>query len=260
MAAIIRAAPIALQTRQLKRAPGLKQNSASDTAKETKSVAVPVEAFIEKPLPVIPSLKEPVVQLSTEDLVAQRQDAAQTLERESERERSRIFEAAERRGYAAGLEKGEQAAQKTILEQVERLASISSALYRSRMSVLEEAEAAAVEIVYTAICRIIGETAASRTTIINMVNQIVGTFRELDQLVVRLHPQDLELVQQICSDGAAEIDSQIALRADTSIKMGGCIVDSTIGSLDARLELQLARLSEVLLAVRENRDSVEAGI
>jgi len=38
--------------------------------------------------------------------------------------------------------------------------------------------------------------------------------------------------------------------ADPSIEMGGCIIETSAGRLDAKLETQLSRLSQALLAVR----------
>ena len=160
---------------------------------------------------------------------------------------------AEREGFAAGLEKGEEAARKAVSEQVARLASIVTSLDQARFNIVSEAEDAIVEVVYAAVCRIVGETAATRDGVIAMINQVLASFRERDQLVVNLHPQDLALIQRsFAALEVAPIDPQVRLRADPAVKCGGCIVESAAGSLDARLDTQLSRLCEVLSQVRRS--------
>ncbi|HVK95503.1 MAG TPA: FliH/SctL family protein, partial [Noviherbaspirillum sp.] len=166
--------------------------------------------------------------------------------------------AAERNGFAAGLEKGEEAASTAVAEQVARLASVSTSLYQARAGVIDSAEEMLVEIAYTAVCRIIGEAAVERNAIASMLQKVVAESRERDQLVVRLHPQDVDLVRQATDQPAAAALLQSgSLRADSSIRLGGCMVDSNSGYLDARLEVQLKNLGESLLAVRKSREKTE---
>lgn len=164
---------------------------------------------------------------------------------------------AERDGYAAGLKQGEQAAKKAVAEQIERLLSVTAALHQAKAGIIENAEDLIVEIAYAAICRIIGQAAATPAAVASMVGQLLLSLRERDQLAVRLNPQDLELVRQ--APDFVALSQQAALRADASIRLGGCIVDSDGGSLDARLETQLARLCETLLSVRASRNDAGGG-
>jgi len=162
---------------------------------------------------------------------------------------------AERRGFVTGLERGEDLAKKEVAEQLARFASIAASLNQARESVLDNAEAATVEIVYTAVCRIIGDLAVTREAVASMVNQVLRSFQQHDELVVNLNPQDLDLIQTANDPHIAALAGQCTLRADSSIRFGGCIVEGSGGTLDARLEVQLAHLRETLLAVRKNRDN-----
>lgn len=79
------------------------------------------------------------------------------------------------------------------------------------------------------------------------------TVRELLQLAagssdvsVRLHPLDLELIQQHRADDSSGFTSAVAVRwvADDRLARGDCVVESRQGEIDARLETQLARIAD----------------
>lgn len=153
---------------------------------------------------------------------------------------------AERRGYAAGYDRGEAEARRHMQSQVERFHGLAARLDEARAALLDDAEDGAVELAFVAVCRILGEQAATREGVLAMVAQCAIAVREREQVDVRLHPDDFA---QLGTEGA----QQLRFRPDPGIVMGGCVVDGANGSLDARLETQLARLAETLLTVRAAR-------
>ena len=64
------------------------------------------------------------------------------------------------------------------------------------------------------------------------------------QISVHLNPLDLDLVRGISPRGRSDVRWELV--DDTSLTRGGCVVHSDIGSLDARIETQLAALERAL--------------
>jgi flagellar assembly protein FliH len=64
------------------------------------------------------------------------------------------------------------------------------------------------------------------------------------QIVVRVHPEDLDLVR----DGAAEVLAERGARvvADAGVQRGGCLVDSEAGAVDATLAARWAQVASAL--------------
>lgn len=260
MEKIIRAPAVALETRLLRRTPAQrKQTSIAAAEIAVPSAAMPARhavnigqpAMAKEPAPEVP---EPNAHHLIEQELANarlqiEQEVAQARV-QLEQEAAALRAAAERDGYAKGMEKGELAARQAVAEQIERLESIAAGLVEARHSALSDAEEAIVEVVHTAICRIIGEVATSRSAVSGMVNQVLEAYKEHNRLVVRLHPQDMDLLQQTRETAGAH---EATWRPDPSIKLGGCIVESGTGFLDARIETQLARLGEALLSARRKR-------
>lgn len=178
------------------------------------------------------------------------QFSEQELQLRYEAELTHLRQQAESRGFSAGIEKAELRAKQVLDEQVDRLTTIMAGLQETQDRVFQHAEDAAVEVVFTAVCKIIGDAAARPDAIIGIVHRVVAACRERDQLVVRLHPQDLELVQHHLIESPTH---PLSLRADSMIQYGGCIVDAPNGSLDGQLDSQLQALRDTLLAVRKSR-------
>lgn len=168
-------------------------------------------------------------------------------------ELAKLHADAEQRGYAAGHDKGEADARRQLQAQIERFQGLAAQMAQAKARVLEDAEDGVVELVFEALCRILGEQAATQLGVQAMVNQCAPAARERENVTVRLHPDDYRLL------GPAA-PHQARFSPDPAIALGGCMVDSSTGSLDARLETQLARLAETLLAVRDARRRSEDGL
>jgi flagellar assembly protein FliH len=170
------------------------------------------------------------------------------------------FVLAENRGFESGLAKGEAAGMAALQLQAARLAAVAAALCEARAEVRADAQDMLVEIVHAATAKILGESILSREGIAGAVECTMRSFRDDEQLVVRLHPQDAQLLLQAWRGADKPSPMQATVREDPSIVLGGCIVDSARGSLDARLDTQLAALRETLLAVRRQHGGIGGAI
>jgi flagellar biosynthesis/type III secretory pathway protein FliH len=72
--------------------------------------------------------------------------------------------------------------------------------------------------------------------------------RRAAALTLRLHPEDAHYLERNRSELArcAGFECPIELLADPTVSRGGCIVESNLGELDARIETRLAELGRAL--------------
>jgi len=117
---------------------------------------------------------------------------------------------------------------------------------------LDSLELDAVELAFTAVCRMVGQAAVPRDAVAALVQEAIGRLRGSPLLRVRLHPDDLTALE------GSEIlarHPRVDWRGDTAVTAGGCLLDTEHGTLDARLDRQLARLRDlwVAAAAREER-------
>lgn len=166
---------------------------------------------------------------------------------------------AERRGYQQGLERGVREAEEAAAAQADRLARLVNAAGQARRALLAENEDMLVEIAFAAVCRMLGSHTATRAGLAAMVGQLIGS-GDWDQLVVRVHPQDVALLEQPIADGLLDGAPRMQLKGDAAIELGGCMIDGPRGTLDARLELQVQQLRAALLQVRQERARNEEAV
>lgn len=199
---------------------------------------------------------------------------------EGEAAQRAAHDAAARAGHASGLELGLAEGRARGLvegreagrEEVEAASRAAAAAVAERLAVLdrliagwpaaltqrlEAAEDDMVALSHAALCRLLGERLVTREGVAEYVREAIrrsgggslgagGTGR----LAVHVHPRDLGALRE---DGplAAWLDQHapggVLWVGDDRVALGGCLLRSPEGLVDARLETQLEALQEVLL-------------
>jgi flagellar assembly protein FliH len=180
------------------------------------------------------------------DWVAQAEAQRSAWREQAEQELRAAYGEAERRGLEDGAAQAQRVAEDLVQAQVARLQAAAAALLQAQTTLAPALQEDAVELAFTIVCRVLGEQAATRAGINAMLQVQLAALRERRDLTVRLHPADCALM------ASAEVDGGAALRyvPDTGIELGGCLIDSPAGTLDARLEYQLGQLRQALAAAR----------
>ena len=176
------------------------------------------------------------------------------------------FEIGREQGHAAGLEAGytqgciegrqtgekevrnrDSAARQAQSAQLARLDSMLRALPAQLDQRLREAEDDMVALCMTVIGRMLGEFASTVEGTKALVRQAVGELAAQPVAIIHVHPSDLVGLQAdlVWQSGIAAA-GKITWLGDPAIALGGCVVSTPQGDLDARLETQLAQLTSCL--------------
>lgn len=158
---------------------------------------------------------------------------------------------AKERGYREGYQQGEDAARKKWQAGIDGLARMLEAVAAARTAASMAAVDDTVAIAYEAVIKILGDGARSREAVAEVVESIRQSQGDGGPLVVRVGPEDYEaLVVEPEFISLEDERGRIRLVEDSRVALGGCIVETSRGSLDARLDTQLARLRDLLLDAR----------
>jgi flagellar assembly protein FliH len=183
----------------------------------------------------------------------------------------RGFEEGLERGLAQGREQGHEAGWAEVLSQargdreavalriqlLDQLLANLPPQFNERLGArLALAEEDMVALCMTVLCRFLGEGLVRREAVVSGVRQAIeqccgsGPNAALAGLLsIHVHPRALEFLQQD-PELAAWLErcglDPMPWVADPRVRLGGCIVRASQGSLDARLETQLAALRETL--------------
>jgi flagellar assembly protein FliH len=121
------------------------------------------------------------------------------------------------------------------------LATSFGAAVDRRLDLLEED---AIQLAYSAVCRILGEQRGTREGVLRLVHAAISQLRGRRLLRVRLHPADLQSLH-VAGDESKARWPQVDWIGDDAVEAGGCLLDTDAGTLDARLETQLAELLDL---------------
>jgi len=137
--------------------------------------------------------------------------------------------AARREGFEAGRQEG--------------LATVTELLVRARAQAWQRAASADAELRQLAVRiaeKILGrELAQSPEAVVDVVRTALAAAATRKHIVVRVHPDDVAAVR------AAR--AELTVHADPGVARGGCLVDTEVGTIDARLDVQLAAIERALV-------------
>lgn len=161
--------------------------------------------------------------------------------------------------YQNGYRDGSAMMRATVNEQVERLTkwieSLTEEFARTRADWFAENEKQAVELVCAALEQILGERPPVRSYIERALSEAFDQLGSGDRATIRCHPKDLEFVEKTFKRPLEEFTGfrKIRVVPDDQIGIGGCLVETELGIVDARIEKQLAILKSVLMQHASSR-------
>lgn len=154
-------------------------------------------------------------------------------------------EEARRLGFEAGLADGRHAA---LCQERDRLGELGAsllALERLRGDIVRASEADLLELAVRIAEVVVRERIArDDAVVVRALGVAVADVPHAESFTVRCHPDDEPKV----AAALASTEGSHSIRADASVARGGCLVESSAGDVDVRIETQLRILEHELLS------------
>lgn len=168
--------------------------------------------------------------------------------------RHKIEQEAAEAGHRQGFAAGEAAARGEVAEAVTALAELHEAAKAALQRGLEDLEGVAVQIAFEAVAKVLGQELSQAEGVMALIREVASRAREQAVLTVRLGAKDYGLIQEYREALSQSLNGvRVDLVSDTRIAFGGCVVESDSGTLDGRLEVQLRRLKDAMVAAYQQR-------
>jgi len=181
--------------------------------------------------------------------------------------RQQLFAEAQQEGFAAGyqdgLEKGRNEGLSTYEEKIEKAGKIIKRAEIERKERILDSEPYLIDLAIEIAQKIIHrEVSQDRSLIVEMVKETLKLSSELKEIAICVHPEDFELVKSRTEELRALVSSQanLIVLPDYSIEWGGCIIRTSLGNLDARIDIQLEEVRKVLMDALKGCDEDQRGI
>lgn len=156
-------------------------------------------------------------------------------------------------GYSEGYDRGKQVAteemQGILLTAVEKSEHIIAMAEQEARDSILAAEKQLIEIALSVARKILArEIEENPMVVLPIVKKALEKVNDQDQIVVKVHPDDYALVLQARRDLQMILGQEQALTIshDHTLEVGSCMIESSNGTVDARVNTQFAVLEKAL--------------
>ncbi|GGH17599.1 FliH/SctL family protein [Paenibacillus segetis] len=167
-----------------------------------------------------------------------------------------LIEAIKSEGFSQGFEEGKIQAEQTLRDKINEMMAEASAVleeaYIEKGRIIQEAEPFLVELS----CAIAEKIIAKQLDLdpeytLELIKGNLSRKREQGILTLCVSPSQFSFVQAAREELSLAIDSQAELQIlpDPTVKDHGCVIRSSFGSVDARVDTQLAEIKKELLRI-----------
>lgn len=155
------------------------------------------------------------------------------------------FSQGSQEGLAAGLE---EAQSQISLARIQADEILQNAKQQTN-KMYQTAEVQIIDIALTIARKVLKrEIDENPMTILPIVKEALGKVLDQDTIVVRVNPDDIELLEHARRDLQNMIggEKQLSIVADPGISPGGCMLDTKCGTVDASIDTQFAAIEQAL--------------
>ena len=145
-------------------------------------------------------------------------------------------------GRLQGIDEGRAQSQAKVDEQLNQALHLANQVGRARVAALEEQDRDIVEVALAISQKIIlREVENDKDFIVRQVSQILGLLINRSLVTLKVHPQDLAVLEPLHQALRAEFvdGDHLVIEGSEDVQSGGCLVEQVGLQLDARLHQQL---------------------
>lgn len=189
---------------------------------------------------------EPVVEM---EAPRAQSEAALILNR-ARGEAESIRNKAREEGLAQGKGQGQKEVEQKIKEALETL----NEAVKERKNIIKDAEAEILRLALKAAEQIIrSEVSLHRDVCLNIVSEAINRVSDREQVIVKVNREDAEYIKKYKDRLAGIVDGvkSFSVLEDSQIEPGGCVIETNLGYVDARISTKLAALEEALKKAAE---------
>lgn len=171
---------------------------------------------------------------------------------EAKKQSDSIAEEAWQRGYAEGMEAA-ASQNRELLEEAERTRDLAIAEYESMMNRMEEDM---VNLVLDVSRKAVAsELSLNRNVIIQLIRDALSKCSNKNGAVVKVSAEDADYLAEHMDDLLAEVEGadSIEIKPDAKLKQGDCIIETTIGNVDAGATTRLDKIEDAFREELEGR-------
>jgi flagellar assembly protein FliH len=165
-------------------------------------------------------------------------------------------------GYQIGVEKGKEEIIQSAVVILDRIEKIHEDILNQKITMLEENEEDLIELSFNLAQKIVKKEITCDKDIIR--KNLVEAMKKVPiskNLTIIVNWEDLEYIKEIKNKLFSEIHGveKIDIVENRSIERGGCILETSMGTIDATINSQLEIVYEKLMETVQQKNCIETG-
>lgn len=160
-------------------------------------------------------------------------------------------------GFDTGFNQGKEQAEKEYEALIHQAKSILEEAYQTKENIIQEAEPNIIELASLVAEKIINkELELDKEIIVHITKEALRKTKEVDKISIYVSPSEISYIQNAREELLMEQNGQVELMIfpDSSIEAGGCIVKTSYGTLDAKIDTQLEEVRNILYDISGRRN------
>jgi len=181
-------------------------------------------------------------------LGSDRDGSASNVNLEDSDEVRQLVEEAFHKGVEQGCAEATAASQEKVDQAVSALRAAVEEIEKARSRDRERMEIETARLALAIAKKIIRYETEHGNVIENVVKAAMRQVADPRKLTVRLNPRDIEAAAALGDQlqNGEDADSQLALEGDETVDRGGCVIETRLGDVDARIDQQIKVIEELL--------------
>ncbi len=170
-------------------------------------------------------------------------------------------EAGFQEGYQLGMAQADAIVREEYSEMLQEARSILEQSYALKQQIIQESEPFLIELSTSIAEKIIGhQLTISPEWIVDMIQKVLSRRREKGSITLCVSPKHFAYIQDAREELLTSIDSlaELEIIPDSSVNDYGCVVRSSFGSIDAKIDTQLKEIKSALQQIAYRNDGAES--
>ncbi|MNQ98469.1 flagellar assembly protein H [compost metagenome] len=161
-------------------------------------------------------------------------------------------------GYQQGIAQAEEALRKEYGDMLAEASAILEQSYQLKQQIIQEAEPFLIDL-STSIAEkiIVRQLSLEPGWVVELIQKVLARRREKGIITLCVAPSQFAYIQDAREELITSIDSQAELEIipDSSVQDQGCVIRSSYGSIDARIDTQLKEIKSALQLALQSEES-----
>ena len=163
-------------------------------------------------------------------------------------------------GEHTGFEEGTKKIEPLISSIKEALIQLNSLRAETYQQIEKQVVELALAIARKVICR---EISTDKETVVCVAKEALAKVDEPGKINIKMNPSDLEFINETqyrISNLIADVNN-VTFEAEDSVQSGGCVIETDLGEIDARIEKQIQAVEESFRrAMEKEKAGNESGV